>query len=235
MERFPYPTCASNTRHQNSNCVTWTWNWRRAITDRVRWPRRLPRASRSMGVRKTHRACAEFSTNAKSPREFSRYEYLPCPSQRSPSSRLHRSGGPLSLHCGDPLRLLCCTAIPHVHWHPLGPAHGQLLGQATHQETREDRALSKERNGLSSVLPPSLPPDRPREHPQPSATRTRIHPSAHRNARLCPLEPAVEVPGNRAGKSQLFLRSAESPDSLPSLEDLSRAENFPAHRSLLRR
>src|SRR5271156_1455816 len=215
MERFPCPTCASNTRPRNSNCVTWTWNWQRATTDRVRWPRRPPRASRSTAVRKTHRACAESSANAKSPREFSRYEYLPRPPRRSPSSRLHRSRGPLPLHCGDAFRLLCCTAIPHLHRHPLGSAHGHLLEQASHQETREDRALSKERNGLSSVLPPSLPPDRPREHPQSPATRNRIYPSAHRNARLCALEPAVEVPGNRAGKSQFFPRSTQSPDSLP--------------------
>src|SRR5260370_37364343 len=93
--------------------------------------------------------------------------------------------------------------------------------------------FSKKRNDLSPVLAPSLPPDRPREHSQPSGTRNRIHSTAHRNARLCSLPPAMEVPRDRTGKSQLFLQSTESPQSLPSLEDLSQPENFTAYRSLL--
>jgi len=54
--------------------------------------------------------------------------------------------------------------------------------------------LSKERNGLSPVLAAGLPPDRPREHSQPSRTRNRSHSTAHRNARLCSLPSAMEVP-----------------------------------------
>src|SRR6266851_216098 len=235
MERFPCPICASSMRPPNSNCVTSTWNWRHATTDRARWPKRPPLASRSMGVRKTHPVCAAFSTNAKSPQESSRYEHRTCPSRCPESSRIHRNGGTVSLHRSDAFRLLRVASIPRLYRRPLGLPNQHLLEQASHQETRPDRMLSKERNGLSPVLAPSLPPNRPREHSQPSGTRNRIHSTAHRNARLCSLPSAMEVPRNRTGKSRLFLQSTESPQSLPSLEDLSRPENFPPDRPLLRR
>src|SRR5208283_3548085 len=76
-------------------------------TDLGLWRKKPPQASRSMVVRKTHRVCAAFSTNAKSPHGSSRYEYRPSPSRRSKSPRLHRSGSPLSLHRSDAFRLLC--------------------------------------------------------------------------------------------------------------------------------
>src|ERR1700683_2408957 len=147
MEGFPCPICASSTRPRNSNCVMWTWNWRRVSTDRALWRKKLPRASHSMGVRKTHRVCAGFSTNAKSPQESSRYEHCSCPSRCPKSPRIHRSRSLLSVHCGDTFRLLCCTSIPRFHRGPLGKAHDQLLDQTPHQETRSNRMLSKERNG----------------------------------------------------------------------------------------
>src|SRR5229473_6371771 len=233
MERFPCPICASSMKLPNSNCVTSTWNWRRVTTDPGLLRKKPPRASRSMGVRKTHRVCGAFSTNVKSPLESSRYEHCPCPSRCSPGARIHRGRSPLSLHCGHAFRLLCGAPIPRLHHRPLGLQNQHLLEQTSHQKTRPDGTLSKERNGLSPVLAPALPPDRPREHSQPSGTRNRIHSTAHRNARLRSLPPAMEVPRNRTGKSQLFLQSTESPQSLPSREDLSRPENFTADRSLL--
>src|SRR5258708_4474178 len=167
--------------------------------------------------------------------EASRVEHRTCSSRCPESARIHRKGGPVSLHRGDAFRLLRGASIPRLHRRPLGLPNQRLLEQASHQETRPDRMLSKERNGLSPVLAPSLPPDRPREHSQPSRTRNRIHSTAHRNARLRSLPPAMEIPGNRARKSQVFLQAPESPQSLPSLDDLSRPENFPVDRSLLRR
>src|SRR6266478_913656 len=234
MERFLSPICVLSMRIPNSNCVMSIWSWRRATTDRARWPKRPPLASLSMGVRKTHPVCAAFSTNAKSPLESSRYEHRTCPSRCPESSRIHGKGGPVSLHRSDAFRLLRVASIPRLHRRPLGLPKQRLLEQASHQKTRPDGMLSKERNGLSLVLAPSLPPDRPREHPQSPATRNRIHPATYRNARLCSQPPSMEVPRNRTGKSQLLLQAAKSPKSLPSLEDLSRPENFPAHRSLLR-
>src|ERR1700674_430568 len=160
MERFPCPICASSTRARNSNCVTWTWNWPRVITGRVLLRRKPPQASRFMGVRKTHRVCAAFSTNAKSPQESSRYEHRTGPSRCSPSPRLHRAGIAVSLYRGDPFRLLCGASIPRLHLCPLGQAHDHLLEQTSRQETRSDRMFSEERNGLPPLLPPPLSPDR---------------------------------------------------------------------------
>src|SRR5216683_3249248 len=205
MERFPCLICASSTRPPNSNCVTWTWSWRRVITDREVWRKRPRQASHSTGVRKTHRAYAAFSTNKKSPRESSRYEHRPCPSRRVEGPWLHRGRSSISLHRGDAFRLLCRASIPSLHRWALGRAHGELLEQTSRQETCQDRMLSKERNGLSLVLAPSLPPDRPRGHSQSPATRNRIHTPPHRDARFCPLTPAMEIPGNRAGKDRLLL------------------------------
>src|SRR6266446_8759411 len=234
MERFPCPICASSMRPPNSNCVTSTWNWRRVTTDPGLLRKKPPRASRSMGVRKTHRVCGAFSTNVKSPLESSRYEHCPCPSRCSQGVRIHRGRSPLSLHCGHAFRLLCGAPIPRLHHRPLGLQNQHLLEQTSHQKTRPDGMLSKERNGLSLVLAPALPPDRPREHPQSPATRNRIHPATYRNARFCAFPPSMQVLGNRAGKTQPFLQSTESPQSLPSLENLSRPENFSTHRPLLR-
>src|SRR5712692_1668412 len=235
MERFPCPIYASSMRPRNSNCVMWTWSWRRAITDRELLRKKPPQASRSMGVRKMHRVCAAFSTNAKSPHQFSRYEHHHCPSRCLEGPRLHRSGSPLSLHCGDAFRLLRGASIPRLHGYLLGLPNQHLLEQASHQETRPDGMFSEEWNGLPLVLAPAVSPDRPREPPQSPRTRDRIHPAPYRDARFCPLAPSVEVPGNGARKGQLFLRPIERPESIPSLEDLSRTENHSAHSSLLRR
>src|SRR6266404_5989173 len=194
MERFPCPICASSMRPPNSNCVTSTWNWQRVTTDPGLLRKKPPRASRSMGVRKTHPVCATFSTNAKSPLESSRYEHRTCPSRCPESSRIHGKGGPVSLHRSDAFRLLRVASIPRLHRRPLGQAHDHLLGQTSHQASRPDRMLSKERNGLSPVLPPSLPPDRPRKHSQSPRTRNRPHPAAHWNARFCSPESGVSVP-----------------------------------------
>src|ERR1700734_996970 len=188
-----------------------------------------------MRFRKMLRVCAACSTNARSPQESSRYERRACPSRCTRSSRLYRSGSSVSLHRSDAFRLLRSASIPRLHRRPLGLPHQHLLEQAAHQEARPDRMLSQERNGLSPVLTPSLPPDRPREHSQSSRARNRIHSAAYRNARLCSLSPAVEVPRNGTRKSQLYLESTEGPESLPSLEDLPRTKNFAAHRPLLRR
>src|SRR5260370_5961928 len=225
MERFPFPICASSMRPPKPNYVTWTWNSRRATTGRERWRKKHPRASRSTGVRKTHRVCVAFSTNAKSPHESSRYEHRSRPSRCSPSPRLHRGRSPLSLYCGDAFRLFCGTPISCLHRCSLGQAHNYLLEQTSRQETRSDRMLSKERNGLSPVLAPPLPPDRPREHPQSPATRNRIHPAPHRNARFCPPEPGVSVPRNRARKSPLLLRYSEHPEALSSRQTLPRQQD----------
>src|SRR2546421_331553 len=92
MERFPFPIFASSMRLRSSNCVMWTWNWRPATTGRGVWRKKPPQASRSMGIRKTQRVCAAFSTNTKSPQGSSHYEHLSSPSQCSPSPRLHRIG-----------------------------------------------------------------------------------------------------------------------------------------------
>src|SRR5882762_4950249 len=152
MERFLSPICVLSMRIPNSNCVMSIWSWRRATTDRARWPKRPPLASRSMGVRMTHPVCAAFSTNAKSPQESSRYEHRTCPSRCPESSRIHGKGGPVSLHRSDAFRLLRVASIPRLHRRPLGLPNERLLEQASHQETRPDRMLSKERNGLSLVL-----------------------------------------------------------------------------------
>src|SRR5260221_103095 len=228
MERFLSPICVLSMRTRNSNCVVPIWSWRRATTVRALWRKKPPRGSRSMGVRKTHPVCAAFSMSAKSPLESSRYEHCTCPSRCPESTWIHRNGGSVSLHRSYAFRLFCGAPIPRLHRRSLGLSHQHFLEQTSHQETRPDRMLSKERNCLSPVLAPALPPDRPREHSQPSGTRNRIHSAAHRNARLCPLPPAMEIPGNRARKSQVFLRSIEGPESLPALEDLSRTTNFPA-------
>src|SRR6266851_263538 len=194
MERFPCLICASSMRPQSSNCVTWTWNWRRATTGRRLWLKKHPRASRSMDVQKTRRVCAAFSTSAKSLRESSRYEHRCRPSRCTPSPRLHRGRSPFSLHRGDAFRLFCCTSIPCLCRCSLGQAHDPLLEQTSNQTARPDRVLSEERNRLSLVLPPPLPPDRPREHSQPPRTRNRTHPAAHRNARFCSPESGASVP-----------------------------------------
>src|SRR5713226_4065288 len=235
MERFLSPICVLSIRIPNSNCVMSIWSWRRATTGRARWPKRPPLASRSMGVRKTHPVCAAFSTNVKSPQESSRYEHRTCPSRCPESSRIHRKGGPVSLHRSDAFRLLRGASIPRLHRRPLGLPNQHLLEQTSHQETRPDGIFSKERNGLPLVLAPALSSDRPREHPQSPPTRDRLHPAPYRDARFCPLAPPVEVPGNGARKGQLFPRPIERPESLPPFEDLSRTENHPAHSSLLRR
>src|SRR6266436_2382732 len=189
MERFPCPISALSMRPPKPSYVTWTWNWRRATTDHELWRKKPLRASRSMGVRKTHRVCAAFSTNAESPQESSRYEHCTRPSRCPESSRLHRSGSPFSLHRSDAFRLLCGPSIPRVYRRSLGQAHDPLLEQTSNQAPRPHRILSKERNHLSPVLPPALPPDRPRKHSQPPRTRNRIHPAAHRNARFRSPEP----------------------------------------------
>src|SRR6266436_1091053 len=194
MERFLSPICVLSMRIPNSNCVMSIWSWRRATTDRARWPKRPPLASRSMGVRKTHPVCAAFSTNVKSPLESSRYEHCPCPSPCSPGVRIHRGRSPFSIHRGDAFRLFCCTSISCLCRCSLGQAHDPLLEQTSNQAPRPDRVLSEERNGLSLVLPPPLPPDRPREHSQPPRTRNRTHPAAHRNARFCSPESGASVP-----------------------------------------
>src|SRR5229473_8420518 len=146
MERFLSPICVLSMRIPNSNCVMSIWSWRRATTDRARWPKRPPLASRSMGVRKTHPVCAAFSTNVKSPQESSRYEHRACPSRCPESSRLHRSGGSLSLHRSDAFRLLYGASVSRVHRSPLGQAHDHLLEQTSCQASCPDRMLSKERN-----------------------------------------------------------------------------------------
>src|SRR6266446_6532169 len=120
MERFPCPICASSMKLPNSNCVTSTWNWRRVTTDPGLLRKKPPRASRSMGVRKTHRVYGAFSTNVKSPLESLRYEHCTCPSHCPEGSRIHRNGGPVSLHRGDAFRLLRGASIPRVHGRPLG-------------------------------------------------------------------------------------------------------------------
>ena len=129
----PFPICASSTKTQSSNCAMWTWNWRRATTDRAPWRQKPPRASRSMRVRKTHRVCAACSTNAKSPQESSRYEHRARPSRCPESSRIHRNRGPVSLHRSDAFRLLRGASIPRLHRCPLGQAHDHLLEQTPHQ------------------------------------------------------------------------------------------------------
>src|SRR6266446_5499648 len=235
MERFPCLICALSITHPNSNCATPTWNWRRVTTDPGLLQKKPPRASRSMGVLKTHRVCGAFSTNVKSPLESSRYEHCSCPSRCSPGVRIHRGRSPLSLHCGHAFRLLCGAPIPRLHHRPLGLQNQHLLEQTSHQKTRPDGMLSKERNGLSLVLAPALPPDRPREHPQSPATRNRIHPAPPWNPRFCAFQPTVSVFGNRAGKGQFFLRSAENPASLSTLQALSRPANLAAYASLFRR
>src|SRR6266576_6413731 len=147
MERFPFPIFASSMRLRSSNCVMWTWNWRPATTGRGVWRKKPPQASRSMGIRKTQRVCAAFSTNTKSPQRSSHYEHLSSPSQCSPSPRLHRSRSPLSLHRGDAFRVLRGTSIPGLHLFPLGQAHDHFLEQTSHQKTRPDRALSNYYSG----------------------------------------------------------------------------------------
>src|SRR5208282_2039908 len=194
MEKFPCPIYASSTRPRNSNSVMWTWNSRRATTDRGLWRRKPPQASRSMGVRKTHRVCAAFSTNAKSPQESSRYEHRTGPSRSSPSPRLHRAGIAVSLYRGDAFRLLHGSPVSRVHRRTLGQAHDHVLEQTSRQETRPNRMLSEERDGLPPLLPPPLSADRTREHPQSPRTRNRIHPAAHRNARFRSPERGVSVP-----------------------------------------
>src|SRR5208282_5399394 len=166
-ERFLSPICVSSMRPPNWNCVTWTWNSRRVITGHALWRQKPPRASRSMGARKTHRVCVAFSTNARSPQKSSRYEHCTRPSRCPESSGLHRNGGTFSLHCGDAFRLLCSASVSRVHRRSLGQAHDPLLEQTSNQAPRPHRVLSKERHHLSPVLPPPLPPDRPRKHSQP--------------------------------------------------------------------
>src|SRR5580658_11144011 len=163
MEKFPCPIYVSNTRHRSSNFVMWTWNSRHATTDRARWPTRLPPASRSMRVRKTLRVCAACSTNAKSPQRSLRYEHRACPSRCTRSSRLYRTGSSVSLHRSDAFGLLRGASIPRLHRRPLGLPHQHLLEQASHQEARPDRVLSKKWNGLSLILSPPLSTDRSRE------------------------------------------------------------------------
>src|SRR5882762_2534325 len=148
MERFLSPICVLSMRTPNSNCVVSIWSWRRATTGRALWRKKPPRASRSMVVRKTHPVCAAFSMNAKSPLESSRYEHCTCPSRCPERTRIHRNGGSVSLHRSYPFRLLCGTPIPRFHHCPLGLSNQHFLEQTSHQETRPDRMLSKERNGL---------------------------------------------------------------------------------------
>src|SRR5258708_5271830 len=199
MERFPFPICALSMRPRNSNCVTWTWSWLRAITDRELWLKKPPQASRSTGVRKMHRVCAACSTNKKSRHESSRYEHRSRPSRCARSPWLHQGRSSVSLYRGDAFRLLRGAPIPRLHRYPLGLPNQHLLEQTSHQETRPDGMFSKERNGLPLILAPALSPDRPREHPQSPSTRDRVHPAPHRDSRFCPLAPAVEILGNRAG------------------------------------
>src|SRR5260370_19681336 len=188
-----------------------------------------------MRDRKTHRVCGAFSTNVRSPQESSIYEHCTPPSRCPDGSRLRRSRGSVSLHRSDTFRLLCGTPVSRLHRSPLGQAHGPLLEQTSNQAPRSDRMFSKKRNGLSPVLPASLPPDRPREYSQPPRTRNRTHPAAHRDARFRSAESGVSVPRNRARQSPLFLESIAGPESVPTLEDLSRTKNFPAHLPLLSR
>src|SRR6266851_10489205 len=184
MERFPCPIYASSTRPRNSNYFMWTWNWPRVTTGRGLWRRKPPQVSRSTAAPRRHRVCAAFSTTAKSPQESSRYEHRTGPSRSSPSPRLHPAGIAVSLYRGDAFWLLHGSPVSRVHRRTLGQAHDHLLEQTSRQETRQNRTLSEERDGLPPLLPPPLSADRTREHPQSPRTRNRIHPPAHRNARF---------------------------------------------------
>src|SRR6266850_58575 len=167
MGRFPCPICASSMRRRNSKCVMWTLSWRRVTTDRGLWRKKPLRVSPCTAAPKMHRACAAFSTNAKSPHESSRYEHRTCPPRCSSSIRLHRGGSAVSLHRSDAFWLLSGASVSRFCRRPLGQAYDHILEQARKIQTRPHGVFSEERRRVSPVLPPPLPPDRTREHPQP--------------------------------------------------------------------
>ena len=219
-------------RLRNSNCAMWIWNSRLVTTDREPWQKKPRQVSRSMGVRKTHRACAAFSTNAKSPQEFSRYEHRSCPSRCTRSSRLHQSGSSLSLHRSDAFGLLHGSSIPRASPMPIGATAQHILEQASNpRDTLGPSAFQRAGRSITFSRAGSIAR---------STARTFAIDAQHEiefiQRRIGMLDFVLLNQGHQyletePEKVRFFCEQLKVPKSLPALEDLSRPEDSQPTRS----